>query len=66
VSARCHWRGAAFRAPGRYLPTAIRASSPLDGVPVNTWIVLDLVLALVGKLGYPRRDALKIIVGGRR
>lgn len=43
---------AAFGRKGAYLPTAIQAVLSIGWSAVNTWIVLDLVMALFGKLGW--------------
>lgn len=42
---------AAFGRRGAYLPAAIQAVLSIGWSAVNTWIVLDLVMALFGKLG---------------
>ncbi|MFJ2303643.1 purine-cytosine permease family protein [Streptomyces sp. NPDC087787] len=42
---------AAFGRRGNYLPAAIQACLAIGWSSVNTWIVLDLVMALLGKLG---------------
>ena len=52
----------AFGRRGAYLPTAIQGLISAGWCAVNTWIVLDLVLALIGKLGYHGGTALKIVI----
>ena len=42
---------AAFGRRGAYLPAAIQAALAVGWCAVNTWIILDLVMALLGKLG---------------
>ena len=42
---------AAFGRRGNYLPAAIQAALAIGWCAVNTWIILDLVMALFGKLG---------------
>jgi len=42
---------AAFGRRGNYLPSAIQAVLVIGWCAVNTWIILDLVMALLGKLG---------------
>lgn len=42
---------AAFGRRGAYLPAAIQATLAVGWCAVNTWIILDLVMALLGKLG---------------
>jgi toxin CptA len=41
-----------FGRRGNYLPSAIQALVVIGWCAVNTWIVLDLVIALFGKLGW--------------
>ena len=48
---------AAFGRRGNYLPAAIQAAVVIGWCAVNTWIVLDLVIALLGKLGVVDPDA---------
>lgn len=43
---------AAFGRYGAYLPAAIQASLAVGWSAVNTWIILDLVMALFGQLGW--------------
>lgn len=43
---------AAFGRRGAYLPAGIQAVLSIGWSAVNTWIVLDLVMALFGKLGF--------------
>lgn len=52
----------AFGRRGGYLPAAIQGLISAGWCAVNTWIVLDLVLALVGKLGYRGGTGLKIVI----
>jgi NCS1 nucleoside transporter family len=42
---------AAFGRRGNYLPSLIQAALSIGWCAVNTWIILDLVMALLGKLG---------------
>ncbi|GAB3435625.1 cytosine permease [Phycicoccus ginsengisoli] len=42
---------AAFGRRGAYLPATIQAGLAIGWCAVNTWIILDLVMALLGKLG---------------
>ncbi len=42
---------AAFGRRGGYVPAAIQAVLAVGWCAVNTWIILDLVMALLGKLG---------------
>ena len=42
---------AAFGRRGNYLPSAIQALLGIGWCAVNTWIILDLVMALFGKIG---------------
>ena len=57
---------AAFGRRGAYLPAAIQACLAIGWCAVNTWIILDLVMALLGKIGLvdPAADDLwwKILV----
>lgn len=59
---------AAFGRRGNYLPAAIQSALAMGWCAVNTWIILDLVMALLGKLGIvnPAAGNLgpKIIVAG--
>jgi NCS1 nucleoside transporter family len=41
----------AFGRRGNYLPSLIQAALSIGWCAVNTWIVLDLVMALLGKIG---------------
>jgi NCS1 nucleoside transporter family len=43
---------AAFGRRGNYLPSLIQAALSIGWCAVNTWIILDLVMALFGKLGF--------------
>ncbi|WP_413336715.1 purine-cytosine permease family protein [Brevibacterium sp. GP-SGM9] len=43
---------AAFGRRGNYLPAAIQASVTIGWCAINTYVILDLVLALFGKLGW--------------
>ncbi len=52
----------AFGRRGAYLPAAIQGLISAGWCAVNTWIVLDLVLALIGKLGYHGGTGLKIVI----
>jgi toxin CptA len=48
---------AAFGRRGAYLPAAIQAALAVGWCAVNTWIILDLVTALLGQLGLVGPDA---------
>lgn len=48
---------AAFGRRGAYLPAAIQAALAVGWCAVNTWIILDLVMALLGKLSLVEPDA---------
>ena len=48
---------AAFGRRGAYVPAAIQAALAVGWCAVNTWIVLDLVMALLGRLGLVDPDA---------
>ena len=58
---------AAFGRRGAYLPAAIQACLAVGWCAVNTWIILDLVMALLGKLDlvdpHDGNSAAKILVG---
>jgi hypothetical protein len=53
---------AAFGRRGNYLPAAIQALLVVGWCAVNTWIILDLVMALFGTLGWvdPARPQLRL------
>jgi NCS1 family nucleobase:cation symporter-1 len=53
---------AAFGRRGAYLPAAIQGLIAIGWCAINTWIVLDLVVALFAKLGYSGGTGLKIAV----
>src|SRR5919112_4657090 len=42
---------AAFGRRGNYLPATIQAALAIGWCAVNTWIILDLVMALLGEIG---------------
>ena len=48
---------AAFGRRGNYLPSVIQAALSIGWCAVNTWIILDLVMALLGKLGIVDAEA---------
>ncbi|ORA34237.1 purine-cytosine permease family protein [Mycobacterium aquaticum] len=52
---------AAFGRRGAYVPAAIQAALAVGWCAVNTWIILDLVMALLGKLGLVDPDAPNIV-----
>ena len=52
---------AAFGRRGAYLPAAIQATLAVGWCAVNTWIILDLVMALLGALGLVDSDAPNIL-----
>ncbi|MCU1404727.1 MAG: cytosine permease, partial [Glaciihabitans sp.] len=47
---------AVFGRRGNYVPAAIQSVVVIGWCAVNTWIVLDLVMALFGKLGWVNPD----------
>ncbi|MGW0286115.1 purine-cytosine permease family protein [Streptomyces sp. NPDC003236] len=57
---------AVFGRRGNYLPTAVQAVVVVGWCAVNTWIVLDLVVALLGRIGaldpHAGNTAVKIVV----
>jgi toxin CptA len=53
---------AAFGRRGAYLPTAIQGLIATGWCAVNTWIILDLVVALLGKLGVHGGTGLKVVI----
>jgi NCS1 nucleoside transporter family len=53
---------AAFGRRGAYLPALMQGLLAIGWCAINTWIILDLVIALFGKLGYHGGDGLKITV----
>jgi NCS1 nucleoside transporter family len=53
---------AAFGRRGAYLPAAIQGLIAAGWCAVNTWIILDLVIALFGKLGISGGVGLKIVI----
>jgi NCS1 family nucleobase:cation symporter-1 len=53
---------AAFGRRGAYLPAAIQGLISAGWCAVNTWIVLDLVVALLGKLGVHGGIGVKIVI----
>ncbi|MEV4257326.1 cytosine permease [Spirillospora sp. NPDC049652] len=52
----------AFGRRGAYLPAALQGVMSAGWCAVNTWIVLDLVMALLGQLGVHGGTALKVVV----
>jgi NCS1 nucleoside transporter family len=53
---------AAFGRRGAYLPAAIQGIIAIGWCAINTWIILDLVTALFGKLGYDGGRGFRIVV----
>jgi NCS1 nucleoside transporter family len=53
---------AAFGRRGAYLPAAIQGLIAAGWCAINTWIILDLVIALFGRLGIPGGTGVKIAV----
>ncbi|MDL5155631.1 purine-cytosine permease family protein [Actinomycetospora termitidis] len=51
---------AAFGRRGAYLPSVVQACLAVGWCAVNTWIVLDLVMALLGRLGVVDPEAANI------
>ncbi|QKG26603.1 purine-cytosine permease family protein [Actinomadura verrucosospora] len=52
----------AFGRRGAYLPAALQGVMSAGWCAVNTWIVLDLVMALLGQVGVHGGNAMKIVV----
>ncbi len=52
----------AFGRRGAYLPAFLQAVIATGWVAINTWIVLDLVMELLDKIGIPTGDATRVIV----
>lgn len=52
----------AFGRIGARVPSVIQALVALGWCALNTWVVLDLVVALLGKLGVPGSGALKVFL----
>lgn len=59
---------ATFGRVGSYLPAAIHTIVPMIWCALNTWIVLDLIMALLGKIGLvdasQPNTGLRVIVAG--
>jgi nucleobase:cation symporter-1, NCS1 family len=53
---------APFGRVGAYLPAAIQGLVAVGWCAVNTWIILDLVVALFGKLGYDGGNGFRVAV----
>jgi NCS1 nucleoside transporter family len=53
---------AAFGRRGAYIPAAIQGLIAVGWCAVNTWIILDLVTALLGKLGIDGGTGVKIFI----
>jgi NCS1 family nucleobase:cation symporter-1 len=53
---------ASFGRVGAYLPAAIQGIIAIGWCAINTWIVLDLVTALFGKLGYDGGRGFRILI----
>ncbi|WP_051579608.1 purine-cytosine permease family protein [Pseudonocardia acaciae] len=53
---------AAFGRRGAYLPAVLQGLLAAGWCAVNTWIILDLVVALFGRLGYQGGTGFKILV----
>ncbi|GAA0410090.1 cytosine permease [Microbispora corallina] len=53
---------AAFGRRGAYLPAAIQGVIAIGWCAVNTWIILDLVMALFAKVGISGGTGVKIVV----
>ena len=53
---------AAFGRRGAYLPAALQGLLAIGWCAINTWIILDLVVALFDKIGIHGGDGLKITV----
>ncbi len=52
----------AFGRRGAYLPTVIQGVMSAGWCAINTWIVLDLVIALLGEIGYTGGTGTKLTV----
>ncbi|MBO9520454.1 MAG: cytosine permease [Nocardioidaceae bacterium] len=52
----------AFGRRGAYLPALIQGITSAGWCAINTWIVLDLVMALLGELGIDGSTGLKVVV----
>lgn len=52
----------AFGRRGAYFPAALQGLLAVGWCAVNTWIILDLVVALFGKLGYDGGTGFKIVI----
>lgn len=55
----------AFGRRGAYLPAAIQAIIAIGWSAINTWVILDLVLALFGQIGWvdPTKENLMVRIG---
>ncbi|MGC0416155.1 NCS1 family nucleobase:cation symporter-1 [Embleya sp. AB8] len=53
---------AAFGRRGAYLPAAVQGVISAGWCAINTWIVLDLVLALLDSVGYVGGNGTKVVV----
>ena len=53
---------APFGRRGAYLPAAIQGVIAIGWCAINTWIILDLVTALFGELGYSGGTGFKVVV----
>lgn len=53
---------ASFGRRGAYLPAAIQGVIAIGWCAINTWIILDLVVALFGELGYDGGRGFRIVV----
>jgi NCS1 family nucleobase:cation symporter-1 len=53
---------ASFGRRGAYLPAAIQGLIAIGWCAINTWIILDLVVALFDKLGYDGGRGFRIVV----
>ncbi len=56
---------AAFGRRGAYLPALMQGLLAVGWCAINTWIILDLVIALFDKIGIHGGDGLKIGVADR-
>lgn len=52
----------AFGRRGAYFPALLQGLLAVGWCAINTWIILDLVIALIAKLGYQGGTGLKILV----
>jgi nucleobase:cation symporter-1, NCS1 family len=54
----------AFGRRGAYLPTFMQVLMPMGWVATNTWIILDLAVAALDRIGFAGGDGLKYVIAG--